>query len=79
MKGKMRVSVEVTNDSRYFPITDKWVFETDNTFEDVDDWIDLFEKILYAQGFAPYKLIIDDEIDEEGNYNDGEYPDEAGV
>ena len=80
MKGNMKVSVEVTRPSLHgeFDIADSWTYETDNTYESVEDWLDLFEKVLYSQGFSPYKLTIEEDYDE-GEYDDGEYPDEAGV
>ena len=60
MIGKIKVKVEVTNEDR-FPVTNSWEFTQDNTFESLEEWIDVFQKILYTQGFAPYKLTIDKE------------------
>lgn len=70
MKGKMIVSVEIKDEYplRPFPITDKWTFETDNTFEHVDDWLDLFEKILAAQGFGEKHIEVCDDCEFKEEY-----------
>ena len=60
MKGKMSLKVEVTDEVGAFPITESWEFKVDNTYEVVDSWLDLFEKILVTQGFSNYTLEIVD-------------------
>ena len=62
MKGKMKVRVEALNECGTFPITETWEYTVDNTYESLDDWIILFEKILVTQGFHNYKLDVADEI-----------------
>lgn len=58
MKGNIQVTVKVTIDDN-FPITQTWQYTQDIcTLEGLEEWIDLFQKILYTQGFAPYKLEI---------------------
>jgi len=64
MKGKIKVKVEVTDEMGRFPVTNSWEFNQDNSLEGIDEWLDLFSKILYTQGFAPYKLDI---IEEDAN------------
>ena len=61
MKGQIKVKVEVTNEVGAFPITETWEYTRDNTIEGLEEWIDLFEKILVTQGFCQYKLDIVEE------------------
>ena len=63
MKGKIKVNVTVTDECGIFPITGSWEYTRDNTLEGLDEWLELFEKILVTQGFHNYKL---QEVDDEG-------------
>ena len=53
MKGSIKVTVTVTNEVGAFPITESWEYTRDNTYESISEWMDLFQKILLAQGFHP--------------------------
>ena len=53
MKGNIKIKVEVTNKCGAFPITETFTIERDNTYETLDDWVDVFKKILYNAGFPP--------------------------
>ena len=53
MKGKVRIAIETTNECGEFPITEGYVISRDNTYESIDDWVDVFKKILHLQGFHP--------------------------
>jgi len=56
MRGKIKITVECTDESRIFPITNKFCIESDNTFETIHEWLNTFKTILYSQGFSD-KLI----------------------
>lgn len=56
MKGSMKVSIEITDEVGSFPITDKWTYEVDNTYETLEQWIDLFNRILAVVGFKGIEL-----------------------
>jgi hypothetical protein len=60
MKGKLTVKIELTDETRFFPITETWEYNVDNTYESLDEWLTLFEKILVTQGFSNYKLTVED-------------------
>jgi hypothetical protein len=51
MKGKITITVSVRDEFGLFPITEKFIYERDNTYESVEEWIVLFNKILIHQGF----------------------------
>jgi hypothetical protein len=53
MKGNISIEIKETNNCGSFPITNIIKIERDNTFEGIDEWIDVFKKILYIQGFHP--------------------------
>jgi len=50
MKGKVKVRVEVCDECGRFPITETWEYTRDNTYESLQDWLELFSKILATQG-----------------------------
>ena len=51
MKGNIKITIEETNDTGTFPVKETFTIERDNTYEVLDDWISVFKKILYCQGF----------------------------
>ncbi len=51
MKGNINIEVKVTHDNLSFPITTTWSWSQDNTFESIEDWINVFNMILNNQGF----------------------------
>ena len=53
MKGEIEVTVRVRDDMAIFPIEETWTYHRDNTFETSEEWIELFEKILWTHGFHP--------------------------
>ena len=53
MKGHNKIEVKITSDCGGFPITETYTIERDNTYEGLDDWVDVFKKILYLVGFHP--------------------------
>jgi hypothetical protein len=53
MKGNIEIKITETEDLGSFPVTSKWIFQQDNTFENVTEWIDIFRCILLAKGFHP--------------------------
>jgi len=57
MKGKIEVIVKVTDETRSFPITEEFNYKRDNTFESVEEWLELFKNILYNNGFNWIKEI----------------------
>ena len=63
MKGNMKITVEVRDDFNAFPVTTTWTYSKDNTFEALEDWIDVFNMILNNQGFhhSTRVGIVDDE------------------
>ena len=61
MKGKLKIKVEVLDETKSFPMTEIWEYSRDNTYEILDEWLDLFEKILVTQGFYNYKLTIEED------------------
>ena len=64
MKGKIKVKVEVTDECGSFPIIETWEYTRDNTLETLDEWVELFNKILTVQGFYS-QVDIKDEKDED--------------
>jgi len=69
MKGSEKITWETTAPVRLggFDITEKWTYERDNTFEGLEDYIDLFEKILLVKGFTlkGHLDIVYDDVAEE--------------
>jgi len=51
MKGKIKITVEETDDCGTFPMTETLEYTRDNTFEGVDEWVAVFKNILYCKGF----------------------------
>jgi len=51
MKGTIKITVEETDEKGVFPVTRKFTFERDNTFEDLNDWIEMFKSILFVMSF----------------------------
>lgn len=52
MKGSIVITIKETNECGHFPLTSVHTIERDNTFESIEDWVDIFKKILYMQGFC---------------------------
>lgn len=52
MKGQTKVRVEVTDEMGHFPMTETMEYTRDNTFESIDDWVGLFNKVLATNGFG---------------------------
>ena len=51
MKGSIKITVEETDSTGAFPITETHIISRDNTFEGIEEWIDVFRKILSVRGF----------------------------
>ena len=52
MRGNIKITVEVTDDLGAFPITETYSIGRDNTYETLDEWVEVFKKVLYIVGFA---------------------------
>lgn len=53
MKGNIKITVEQTDDTGTFPITETYMIGRDNTYESIEEWIDVFKKIMFVVGFHP--------------------------
>jgi len=51
MKGNIEITIRVTDATGTFPITNTFTLTCDNTYESIDEWIDVFRKILFVNGF----------------------------
>ena len=52
MKGNIRFTIEIKDETGNFPVTETFTIEQDNTYEDIYEWIEAFKKILYCAGFG---------------------------
>jgi len=52
MKGRVKITVEVTNEFSSFPVKETFTIARDNTYDEISEWIGVFRKILYLVGFA---------------------------
>jgi hypothetical protein len=53
MKGEIKIEIKVTDECGAFPITKTFTITQDNTYESIEEWIEVFKQILYVQGFQP--------------------------
>ena len=53
MKGEQTITVTIKDETRAFPLTSTYTIKSDNTYEHIDEWKDVFKKILYLIGFHP--------------------------
>ena len=51
MKGNVKIMVEIKDETGRFPITEACIISRDNTYETIEEWIDVFKRILLFQGF----------------------------
>jgi len=56
MKGNIKITVEVKDEVGSFPITETFTIERDNTYESIEDWIEVFKKMLYNTGFTEERI-----------------------
>ena len=56
MKGNTKITLEIQDESGAFAITETYTIARDNTYESVDEWVDVFKKILYLVGFDPVTI-----------------------
>lgn len=59
MKGDTTIKVIVKDDIGIFPVTETYTISRDNTYEHIDEWIDVFNKMLYCVGFVN-KVCLDE-------------------
>lgn len=53
MKGKIKITVAVEENSINPPIKRELTIEENNTFETIDEWVNTFKAILYWESFSP--------------------------
>ena len=52
MKGRVLVTINITHEIPH-RVTETYSIGQDNTYETIDDWINMFKKILYCLEFHP--------------------------
>jgi hypothetical protein len=53
MKGNTKLTIEIKDDCGSFPVTETYTLGRDNTYESIEDWVDVFKKVLYLVGYHP--------------------------
>ena len=51
MKGETKITIKIKDETGSFSKTETFIIKRDSTFEGIDDWIEVFKKILYCVSF----------------------------
>lgn len=52
MKGYIKITIEEQDETGAFPIKNTYIIHRDNTFESIEEWVDVFKKILYLTNYS---------------------------